>query len=124
MPVVTADQFTPHAMHGSRFCSYVSPSSGARQLCAWRTEVSAGSVGAAHAVSHEEVLLVLEGRPAVTLDGTTRVVAPGDVVLVPAGSLLRLDNPSDAVVHLWVTTSVGLTATTEDGTVITPPWTR
>ncbi len=124
MPVLEARQYTLHAMHDSRFCAYASPSSGTRQLCAWRTEVAAGSVGAAHTVSHEEIFLVLEGRPVITLNDTSRSLSPGDVVIVPAGGTLRLDNPSDAVAHLWVTTSVGLTATTADGTSFTPPWTQ
>jgi quercetin dioxygenase-like cupin family protein len=124
MPVLEAHEYTPHTMHGARFCSYASPSAGTRQLCSWRTEVAPGSTGAGHTVSHEEILLVLEGAPTITLDGVTRSLAAGDVVIVPAGSTLSLDNSSPAAAHLWVTTSVGLTATTADGVTITPPWTR
>jgi quercetin dioxygenase-like cupin family protein len=124
MPVLDAHQYTPHAMHGSRFCSYASPSSGAEQLCAWRTEVAPRTTGAPHTVSHEEVFLVLKGTPTVALNGTSRSLSQGDVVVVPAGATLSLDNPCDTAAHLWVTTSVGLTATTADGSTITPPWTQ
>lgn len=123
MPVRTALEYTPHAMHGSRFCSYAAPSSGTRELCAWRTEVAPGTSGAEHTVSHEEIFLALAGAPVITLDGITRSLDPGDVVIVPAGTTVCLDNPSPTPAHLWVTTSVGLTATTADGASITPPWT-
>jgi len=46
---------------------------------------------------------------------------PGDVVLVPAGSDLRVDaGPEGATA--CVTTTPGLEAVTADGTKIAPPW--
>lgn len=122
MPVLGALDFIPHRMHGARFCSYASPSTGTRELCAWRAEVAPGTSGARHTVSHEEIFLALTGAPTITLDGNSRSLSPGDVVIVPAGTTLSLDNPSTTAAHLWVTTSVGLTATIDNGTTITPPW--
>ncbi len=124
MPVLPQHAATVHEMHGSRFHAFVSPSLGSSQLCAWRVEVAPGQRGAPHTVTHEEVFLALAGAAALTLDGERHDVRAGDVVLVPAGSTLRLDNPADEPATLWVTTSVGLTAVTEDGQRITPPWTR
>ncbi|MGO4203228.1 cupin domain-containing protein [Rhodococcus sp. TAF43] len=102
----------------------MAPSRGSRQLCAWRTDLAPGSDGAPHTVSHEEVFLVLHGSPTVTLDGRRTPLAAGDVVLVPEAATVQLDNHGDGTASLWVTTSVGLTATTADGGIITPPWTR
>lgn len=111
-----------HDMHGARFDSYVAPFRGSRELCAWRTQVRPGAQGAAHTVSHEEVFLVLEGTPTVVLDGEPHPLRVGDVAHVPALASVRLDNPGDAPAALWVTTSVGLTATS-GGQAIAPPWT-
>jgi len=66
---------------------------------------------------------VLSGELHVTLDGTTTALHPGDVVLVPADSELRVDAGPDGATA-WVTTTPGLEAVTADGTRITPPWAR
>lgn len=69
----------------------------------------------------EEVLLVLAGELQVTLDGLATALHFGDVVLVPAGSDLRVDAGPDGATA-WVTTTPGLEAVTADGTKIAPPW--
>lgn len=121
MPVIHPADAVPFETHGSRFLSYVSPSRGSNQLCAWQLEVPAGLQGVAHRPSREEVLLVLSGELRVTLDGLATALQPGDVVLVPAGSDLRVDAGPDGATA-WVTTTPGLEAVTADGTKIAPPW--
>lgn len=113
----------PYETHGSRFRSYVAPSRGSEQLCAWQLTVPADLQGVAHRPSREEVLLVLTGELRITLDGTTTVLHSGDVALVPAGSELRVDAGPDGATA-WVTTTPGLQAVTADGTRISPPWAR
>ncbi len=123
MPVITAADATTFDIHGSRFHSYLSPSRGSTDLCAWRLEVPAGLAGTPHRPSNEEVLLVLTGALHGSLDGTDFWLAPGDVLHVPAGSELRADGgPQGATA--WVTTTPGLQATTADGTTLEPPWAR
>ena len=121
MPVVRSADAVPFETHGSRFLSYVSPSRGSSQLCAWQLTVPADLRGVAHRPSREEVLLVLDGELQVTLDGTNSALHPGDALLVPAGSELQVDaGPQGA--SAWVTTTPGLEAVTTDGTRISPPW--
>lgn len=124
MPIRRSGDHDTHQMHGAQFHSYVAPSRGSRQLCAWRTELEPGTAGAPHRVSHEEVFLVLDGSPVVTLDDNRFELSVGDVVLVPVSATVQLDNPGRSVASLWVTTSVGLTAITADGGTITPFWAR
>jgi mannose-6-phosphate isomerase-like protein (cupin superfamily) len=101
--------------------SYVSPSRGGSQLCAWQLTVPADLMGVAHRPSREEVLLVLEGELRITLDGTSAVLRAGDAVLVPAGTEFRVDaGPTGG--RAWVTTTPGLEAVTADGAHIVPPW--
>lgn len=121
MPVVRPAEAVPFETHGSRFLSYVSPSRGSNQLCAWQLTIPAGLRGVAHRPSREEVLLVLDGELQVTLDGLHSALHAGDVVLVPAGSELQVDAGPDGA-SAWVTTTPGLEAVTADGTRITPPW--
>lgn len=126
MPVLHARDAVVHELHGSVFTSFAAPARGSRELCAWRLEVPPGTRGVPHTVSKEEILLVLSGALHVTLDGTPAPAAagPGDAVLVPAGTMLQVGNPGSEPVAAWVTTSVGLEATTADGSVIRPPWTQ
>lgn len=124
MPIRRCGDHDTHQMHGAQFHSYVAPSRGSRQLSAWRTELEPGTAGAPHRVSHEEVFLVLDGSPVITLDDNRFELSVGDVVLVPVSATVQLDNPGRGVASLWVTTSVGLTAITADGGTITPPWAR
>ncbi|NKS34135.1 cupin domain-containing protein [Prescottella equi] len=122
MPIRRSGDHDTHELHGAQFHSYVAPSRGSRQLCAWRTDLVPGSAGAAHTVSHEEVLLVLDGTPVITLDDSRFELSVGDVVFVPESATVQLDNPSGSVASLWVTTSVGMTAITADRGTISPPW--
>lgn len=133
MPVVHAAEAVVHELHGSVFVSYAAPATGSRELCAWRLEVPAGSSGVPHAVSREEVLLVLDGTLQVTLTDAGPGGAPadkpveataGDAIVVPAGAVLRIDNPGAEQASAWVTTSVGLEAVLPDGSKIQPPWVR
>jgi quercetin dioxygenase-like cupin family protein len=121
MPIFSRNDAVEHNAHGSSFCSYVVPSRGSTQLCAWRLEVPAGLRGLAHRPTREEVLLLLDGELQITLDGAPTQLGPGDVALVPAGSELRVDGGANGATA-WVTTTPGLEAVIADGTRISPPW--
>jgi quercetin dioxygenase-like cupin family protein len=121
MPIFRADDATRYETHGSRFSAYVNPTRGSRELSAWRLDVPPSQVGVSHRPSREEVLLVLSGELVVTLDGEVSELGAGDVVLVPAGSELKVDS-GPAGSTAWVTTTPGLEAVTADGTRIVPPW--
>jgi len=124
MPVIREQDAVQHQLHGATFNSFVAPSSGSSELCAWRLDVAPGTIGVPHRVSREEVLLVLTGELTATIDGVGTTVRAGEVVFVPAGAQFALDNTSDSAATAWVTTSIGLEATLADGSSISPPWVR
>jgi quercetin dioxygenase-like cupin family protein len=121
MPVFSHADSTDYTTHGSIFAAFVNSARGSSQLCAWRLTVPPATVGVAHRPSREEVLLVLEGTLHITIDDETSELGVGSVVHVPAGALLCIGTGADGG-SAWVTTTPGLTATTQDGTLITPPW--
>jgi len=121
MPTFASSDSIDYTMHGSTFAAFVSPSRGSRELCAWRLTVPPNVTGTAHRPSREEVLLVLEGTLFVTIDDQRRVLGSGSVVQVPAGAWFQIDTEATGG-SAWVTTTPGLTATTDDGTVLRPPW--
>ncbi|MFJ9662378.1 cupin domain-containing protein [Streptomyces griseoflavus] len=122
MPVVRPSDAVVHEMHGARFVAHATPSTGSRELCAWRGEIPAGTRTPAHTVSREEIFHLLDGELLMTLDGTPHRVTAGDTVIVHAGSTLAVENPTGGTAVSWVTTSHGLEATLGDGTRIVPPW--
>ena len=87
MPVIRSADAAVHQVHGSTFRSFVAPSRGSAQLCAWQLNVPAGLRGVAHRPTREEVLLLLDGELTVTLDGIATVLVAGDVVLVPPAAI-------------------------------------
>ncbi len=123
MVLVSRSEAIRHDMHGSVFTSFIAPSTGSEQLCAWQLDVPPNAAGVPHRVSHEEVLLILAGELVTHVDDVPVTARAGDAVCVPAGARFCVDGgPSGA--SAWVVTRVGLTATTSDGTRIVPPWTR
>jgi quercetin dioxygenase-like cupin family protein len=122
MPVIRSGEATVHELHGVRFVSYANPATGSRELAAWRGEIPARTPGQAHTVTREEILHVLDGALRFTIDGEVHDLTAGDVLVVHAGSTLRVDNVSDALAHIWTTTTLGLEAVMADGTRIRPPW--
>src|SRR5581483_4877501 len=93
MPFIRSAEGTEHRMHGAVFTAYANPGAGSAELCAWSTRLPAGQRGAEHQVSREEIFLVLEGAPRISVNGEEAALAPGDVVIAPPQSLLHLDNP-------------------------------
>lgn len=122
MPYVRSTEAVTHAIHGVTFVAHANPRTGSEEICAWRAEVPVGTVGVPHTVSREEVIHLLTGRLRFSVDGEVADLGPGDTVIAPAGARLGLDNVSGEPATMWVSTSVGLTATLADGSVITPPW--
>ncbi len=122
MTVIRPADAVTHELHGSRFSSFVRPGTGSAELCAWQLEIAGSLAGQPHRPSREEVLLVLDGRLVVDVDGERSEARPGDVVLVPAGASFRVDNALATPAHVWVTSSVGLEAELPDGSRLAPAW--
>ena len=122
MAVIRAADAVRHEMQGVRFTSFAAPSRGSAELCAWRIDVPAGAPGLPHRVSREEVLCVLSGSVRAAVDGRAEVAAAGDVVVLPAGSVVSIGNPGAEPATAWVTTSAGFAGVLPDGTWFTPPW--
>ncbi len=122
MPVIRSAEAVVFEAHGARFSSYASSATGSEQLRVWRTEVPEAGTGMPHRISREEVFAVIEGQVRLALDAETHTLGAGDVAVVPAGTLLRLDNLGPGPAALWVSTSAGLEAELADGTRMSPPW--
>lgn len=124
MPVIRATEGTEYDIHGATFTAYANADNGSAELCAWNCRLPAGQPGVEHRISKEEVFLVRGGTPRIAVDGTDALLAAGDVLVAPAGCLLRVDNPGSQDADLWVTAGAGLSAQLADGSTLAPPWAR
>ena len=122
MPVIHAADAVVHELHGVRFTSYASSAAGSTELCVWRVDIPQVGDGAPHRISREEIFVIIDGSVRIHLDGSSHVLAAGDVAVAPAGTLLRLDNLGPGPAAAWVSTSTGLEAELADGSRISPPW--
>ncbi len=122
MPIYRSAEAVSHRLHGTEFHAFASPSTGSRELCAWRIEVAGGTKGVPHRVGRDELFIGMAGQLSFTLDGVEGRLEPGDVLVVPAGVEFRVDNDGTEPATAWVTTSAGFQATLPDGSTITPPW--
>ena len=123
MPIIQASQAVVHELHGTSFTSYARPTSGSTELCGWRVEIPGHTEGVAHRVAREELLYVLSGTVRVGLDDHWADAAAGDAIVVPAGTMFRVDNLVGEPMIAWVTTTTGFGAIMADGSWLTPPWT-
>ncbi|PRX43576.1 Cupin domain-containing protein [Prauserella shujinwangii] len=99
------------------------PSRGSAELAVWALEAPPGAESERHTVSREEVLVLHEGRMAVEVGDDRHELTPGDAVIVPPDTPVRLRNPADRPARLTVCTSRGMRGTVH-GRTIDPPWAR
>ncbi|MBF6240978.1 cupin domain-containing protein [Nocardia otitidiscaviarum] len=124
MSVVRAAEVPVHHLHGSRFTPLIRPSSGSAEVCVWKVEVAPATAGVPHRILREEAFVLLDGAIALTIDGVTTTLAPGDAAVAPTGSTIALGNDSDGPATVLVSTTVGFTGELLDGTVVEPPWAK
>jgi mannose-6-phosphate isomerase-like protein (cupin superfamily) len=91
------------------------------ELAIWSVEVAPGAHSEPHTVSREEVFGLRSGRVSVEVGDKVHDPAPGDAIIVPPDTPLRLGNPGSEKALLTVCTSQGIQARV-NGETISPPW--
>jgi quercetin dioxygenase-like cupin family protein len=97
------------------------PSRGSAELAIWSVDVAPGARSEPHTVSREEVFLLRSGRISVEVGDEVHEPSPGDAVIVPPDTHLRLNNIGTEPALLTVCTSKGMLGTL-NGKTIAPPW--
>jgi quercetin dioxygenase-like cupin family protein len=81
------------------------PSRGSAELAIWSVEVAPGAHSEPHTVSREEVFRLRSGRVSVEVGDKVPEPAPGDAIIVPPDTPLRLGNPGSEKALLTVCAS-------------------
>ncbi|RKS09456.1 cupin domain [Nocardiopsis sp. Huas11] len=124
MPVVHSSTAPEFSMHNATFTGLAAPSRGATETCVWRTELAPGVEGREHALTREEVLVVLAGAAVATVDGAEHALSDGDALIVPPHTPFALANPHERPCTLMAVLPVGGQAVLPEGEPFTPPWAR
>jgi len=122
MPVLNAPAAPTHDLGGARFTSLATPSRGATDTAVWKVEILPGTPATPHALTREEVFVVLEGKASVRIAGNAGQAEAGDAIVVPPGTEFELANAGAGPLRLLCCLPVGGQARLADGSTFTPPW--
>jgi mannose-6-phosphate isomerase-like protein (cupin superfamily) len=122
MPVLNAPAVPTHDLGGARFTSLATPSRGATDTAVWKVEILPGTPATPHALTREEVFVVLEGKASVWIAGNDGRAEASDAIVVPAGAEFELTNAGAEPLRLLCCLPVGGRARLADGSTFTPPW--
>lgn len=122
MPVLTAPAAPTHDLGGARFTSLATPSRGATDTAVWKVEILPGTPATPHALTREEVFVVLEGKASVRIAGNASQAEAGDAIVIPPGTEFELANAGAGPLRLLCCLPVGGQARLADGSTFTPPW--
>lgn len=122
MPVLAAPADPTHDLGHARFTSLATPSRGAVDTAVWTVEIAPGAPATPHALTREEVFVVVDGTASVRLGDITETASAGDAIVVPANVELELTNAAATPLRLVCCFPVGGQARLADGSTFTPPW--
>jgi quercetin dioxygenase-like cupin family protein len=122
MAVITANEAPTFDTGGAMITGLASPSRGSADTAAWRVWFHPDRPSPVHALSREEIFIVLEGAVIARFSDREETASAGDALIVPPGeefSLCAADAPAEAVCIM----AVGGQAIT-GGNAFTPPWAK
>ena len=122
MAVIPAPTTPTHELGTTRFTSLATPQRGSTTTSVWQVEIAPGTPSTPHALTREEVFVVLAGRARVTLDGIVATADAGDAIAVPPDTRFAIEPIGGDVLRMLCCMPVGGQARTDDGATFTPPW--
>lgn len=124
MPVLPAPTAPTHELGGARFTSLAAPSRGSTDTSVWVVDIAAGTPGAQHRLTREEVFVVLSGRAEVRLGEEISYAEAGDAIVVPPDVPFALAPAGPEGLRALCCLPVGGQAQLADGAPFVPPWAR
>ncbi len=122
MTIIRSAEAPVFDIPGVRFHGLASPKRGARETCAWRVRLAAGTPPTVHRLTREEIFVALSGTATVHLDGATHALEAGDAAVIPADTDFALGNPGAEPFEAVVIFPVGGQAMHPGQEPFTPPW--
>jgi quercetin dioxygenase-like cupin family protein len=120
MAVITANEAPVFDAGGAMITGLASPSRGSADTAAWRVRFEPDHPSPPHALSREEIFIVLEGELTARFGDREETATAGGALIVAPGeqfTLVALQAPAEAVCIM----PIGGQAIS-DGVTFTPPW--
>jgi len=113
----------PNVLPGLAHRTLAGPEHGLKNLEIWSQAIDAQGATPPHRHDCEEVVIVLEGRGKLAIDGKEIGFAAGDTVILPRNAVHQIFNDGDSVLRLIAAFSMApVDARFPDGTPIDLPW--
>jgi mannose-6-phosphate isomerase-like protein (cupin superfamily) len=122
MPILRSETAPQFELPGLTVKGLAAPSRGARETSVWRLHLAAGTAGAPHTMTREEIFVAVSGRATAVVGGETHSLGAGDTLIVPAGQPFSLTNPGSEEFVALAVFPVGGQAAYAEETPFTPPW--
>ena len=110
---------TPGGNFGSGIAT---PSRGAVEVSVIRQRQRPGGVNPSHTHDREEVMILLAGEVVVTLQEEALNLGPGDAVIVPSGTIHRVENCGSVSAEWLLVAPAGVRFFHANGDEAAPPW--
>jgi quercetin dioxygenase-like cupin family protein len=91
MTSVHAENAETFEMQKNLMTKLVAPSTGAKEIMAWRGKMQAGAARPPHIHEHEEVLVILAGTVKVKIGDEEHILRAGDAFEVPPHTIRSPD---------------------------------
>ena len=98
------------------------PDSRAFETSIWLVEVDEGTAATPHAMTREEIFVVLDGRADVRIGDDDMTAGTGDAIVVPAGATFEIRPSPGHHLRALCLSPVGNQARLRNGELVTPPW--
>jgi quercetin dioxygenase-like cupin family protein len=120
MPVIAAADAPVFDAGGATIVGLASPSRGSVETSAWRVRLEPAQPSPPHALSREEILVVLEGSLTARYGDREETADAGGALIIPPGQQVTLLAAGDAAEAVCILPTGGQAIT--DAGVFTPPW--
>ena len=122
MPVIRRADARRTRTPNAEMTTFASPTQGGSGIALWRVDMAPDATGPLHVFDTEQVWAVLDGAATVTVAGDAVPVAPGDSLVLPAGTPRRIAaDPVRGVVAV-VAAAAGARAAVPGGEPVLPEW--
>lgn len=125
MKLIKASQTEPIASpNGNQGAALATPATGAGQVSVIRQRQQPGGFNPPHSHPNEEVMVQLAGTVAVTAGSASLELGPGDTLIIPAGTLHRVENRGAVEAEWLIIAAAGTRFFHENGEEAHPAWAR
>lgn len=123
MPIISDSGLAPYHLPGLEHRTLAGPAQGVQGFEVWKQTIEPGAATPVHRHACDEVIVVLSGTGACTIEGRTSAFAAGDTIVVPPDVVHQLVNTGGEPMLLVATFGMApVKVCDESGEHLPLPW--